>query len=75
VEVVSPNDKASEIEQKIKEWLDFGVDLVWVVYPESQRVHVHSNDRTARILEANETLDGGEVLPGFETSISTLFQS
>jgi Uma2 family endonuclease len=75
VEVVSPNDKASEIEQKTKEWLDFGVDLVWVVYPESERVHVHSKSRTFHVLEGNETLDGGDVLPGFETPISTFFQS
>src|SRR3954447_8935331 len=33
VEVVSPNDAASEIQAKVEEWLGAGAQLVWVLYP------------------------------------------
>lgn len=75
VEVVSPGDRAGEIEQKIQEWLDFGVRLVWVAYPESQRVHVFAgHSGQSRILTAPDKITGGDVLPGFEVSVSAFFE-
>ncbi len=73
VEVVSPSDTAHDIEQKVREWLDFGVTVVWVVYPDSQRVHVFSGDQS-RILSFEDTLDGGEALPDFSTPVSAFFE-
>ncbi len=75
VEVVSPGDRAGEIEQKTQEWLDFGVPLVWIVYPESQHVHVYAGRYDQpRILKAEDKIDGGSVLPGFEAPVGTFFQ-
>jgi Uma2 family endonuclease len=44
IEAVSPNDTAYEVEDKIAQWLGAGVRLVWVLYPETQRVQVHRAD-------------------------------
>src|SRR5919205_3644737 len=44
IEAVSPNDTASELEEKIAQWLSAGVQLVWVLYPETQHVQVHRPD-------------------------------
>ena len=74
VEIVSPNDKADEIEAKVREWLQFGVRLVWVVYPEARRVHVYTTPDHARILEAQDTIDGSAVLPGFSALVSAFFE-
>ena len=41
VEVISPNDLATEIDQKVAEYLGAGVPLVWVVHPEARAVRVH----------------------------------
>src|SRR5262249_28848704 len=40
VEAVSPNDTAYRVEQKVQEYLEAGVRLVWVIYPPTQTVHV-----------------------------------
>jgi Uma2 family endonuclease len=75
VEVVSPSDRASEIEQKTQEWLDFGVPLVWVVYPETQHVHVYAGRHDQpRILTADDAINGGGILPGFEAPVRAFFQ-
>lgn len=75
VEVVSPGDRAGEIEQKTQEWLNFGVPLVWIVYPESQHVHVYAErSDQARILKAEDRIEGGKVLPGFEALVGAFFQ-
>ncbi len=72
VEVVSPTDLAGATDLKTVEWLNFGVEVVWVVYPETRRVYVYARGGS-RILEAEATLSGGETLPGFEVQVRTLF--
>jgi len=72
VEVVSDNDRANEIAQKTREWLDFGVQLVLNVYPDTQQVYRHTPEGI-RVLEIDDTLDGGEALPGFQVAIKTFF--
>ena len=50
IEAVSPNDTAYEVEDKIAQWLGAGVRLVWVLYPETQRVQVHRFNRAGPYL-------------------------
>ena len=44
VEVLSPDDRAADIQEKIDDYLAFGVPCVWVVNPETRRAWVHTND-------------------------------
>lgn len=72
VEVVSPNDSATMIAQKVQEWLNFGVRMVWIAYPIPERLIVHTPTET-RSLEAEDTLHGGDVLPDFSITVKSLF--
>ncbi len=74
VEVISPGNTAAEIESKTREWFAFGVRMVWLVYPKTQRVHVYTAANRSIILNAEDTLDGGEVLPGFNITVSEFFE-
>jgi Uma2 family endonuclease len=73
VEVVSPNDRASEIHAKVMEWLGAGSQLVWVLYPASRTVVAHRPASEARVLQADDRLDGAPVLPGFSCRVGDLF--
>jgi Uma2 family endonuclease len=72
VEVVSPNDKANDIESKISEYLRAGVRMIVFVYPATRSVNVY-RENTIKRLEGEDLLDGGDVLPGFSVRISELF--
>ena len=72
VEVISPYDRASAIRQKIDRYFQYGTRAVWVVYPDSRTIDVHTSDG-ARRLTAHDTLDGGEVLPGFSVKLADIF--
>ena len=74
VEVVSPHDRAAEIEAKVEEWLTFGVSLVWVVYPKTAHVVVYHQDRTSITLKDDDLLDGEDVLSGFSLPIRSIFE-
>lgn len=73
VEVVSPNDSAADVQDKIEEWLNSGVRSVWVVYPDTQTIHVYCSLKQIRILKQGDTLDGGDVLPGFSCVVEKVF--
>lgn len=74
VEVVSPSNAAEEIEDKLKDYFDAGVELVWVIYPRHRRIYVYSTPTEIRLLGEADELDGGKVLPGFKLGIATLFK-
>jgi Uma2 family endonuclease len=75
VEVVSRTNRAVEIEAKLLDYFAAGVSLVWVVYPDSGRVLSYESLKQIRVLDRQDDLDGGPVLPGFRLSIQSLFDA
>jgi Uma2 family endonuclease len=73
VEVLSPNDTAVEVEDKVSEWLEAGTRMVWVVNPRRRTVTVYRTPRGGTILGADDELDGQEVVPGFRCRVASLF--
>ena len=73
VEVVSPDDGADEVEEKVEEYIRAGVKLIWVVYPHIHIVQVHRADGTSGRFRAHDELSGEEVLPGFRCKVEDLF--
>jgi Uma2 family endonuclease len=73
VEVVSPNDVAEDVLNKVKAYLEAGTQLVWVVYPTAGWVVVFEPGGRSRYLTAADDLDGGTVLPEFRLRLRELF--
>ena len=73
VEVVSPNDLAYEIDEKVDEYEAAGVKLVWIVNPATKAVRVHRDDGTVTVLREKDELDGENVVPGFRCRVADLF--
>lgn len=74
VEVLSPDDRVSEVEQKVSEWLEAGSKQVWVVNPKLRTVTVYRSTMDFTVITENNTLDGGEVVPGFHIQVSEIFE-
>lgn len=73
VEILSPGDSWSEIEEKVREYLAGGVRLVWLVDPRERRVTVRYPDRPPRMLATDGVLDGEDVVPGCSLPLEDLF--
>ena len=73
VEVASPSDSRREVNDKAQMWLRNGVRLTWVVHPDTRTIDVHPEDGSVSTLTENDTLDGGDVLPGFTCPVSEIF--
>lgn len=74
VEVISPNDLYYLVEVKVVEWMEAGVQVLWVVNPRTRRVHVHRADGSETTVRENENLSGEGVVPGFGCRVGDLFQ-
>lgn len=72
-EILSPSNTASEVQEKVLEYLDAGTRLVWVIDPQTRVVNTYRSRTDVRLLGELDELDGGEVLPGFRLPVKDLF--
>ena len=74
VEVISKFNTRREMDRKLQDYFAAGVRLVWYVYHSPRReVRVYVNPTEHSVVREDETLDGGEVLPGFRLALADLF--
>lgn len=73
IEVVSPRDTASEVTEKMRRWLEAGVELAWVVDPFSRSITVYRALNDINVLTEKDVLSGESVVPGFECPVAELF--
>lgn len=74
IEVVSPTETAEEVREKVRDFLSAGTSLVWIVYPRTREVIVHTVDGLARAYSVNDTLAFPDILPGFSCPVAELFE-
>jgi Uma2 family endonuclease len=74
VEVLSPSNTPAAMHAKVADYLAAGTRCVWVVDPEAQAVTVYASLLSPRRLGEDETLDGGDVVPGFRARVGEFFE-
>lgn len=74
VEVLSPSDRIGKVMRKIMDYMHNGVDLVWLIDPETRNVTVHRPGKEAYVVEENQEITGEDVLPDFRCLVSELFR-
>lgn len=75
VESISPNDMYEKVMNKVIEHLTAGVRQMWLIWPERRLVMIYSSLTEVKILQENDELDGGDIIPGFRCPVADLFPS
>lgn len=73
VEVLSPDDSWSEVMQKVEEYFSIGTQVVWLVDLRRRQVYLYHSLTEVQHFTIDETLPGGEMLPGFSVPVKELF--
>ncbi|MBI3303332.1 MAG: Uma2 family endonuclease [Deltaproteobacteria bacterium] len=73
VEVISPNDRFDDVQEKVAEYFAAGTRLVWVVHPKTRTVLVYRSLHDVRSLGPDDELSGEDVIPGFTCRVAELF--
>jgi Uma2 family endonuclease len=74
VEVVGDSQTATQLAKKAMEYVRAGTQAVWILDADPRLVMVITADRQLTILGEDDTLDGGDVLPGFSCKVSEFFE-
>lgn len=76
IEVFSPTNqrRRGDFQQRVRDWLDAGVRLLWVIYPDPEYAMAYRPDGSARMVREHESLDGEDVLPGFRLDLGELLR-
>lgn len=69
VEILSPDDRMTDVIAKVQFYLTYGTRLVWLVNPTARNVMVWSSPDVMQIVREDRLLDGGDLLPGFSVAV------
>jgi Uma2 family endonuclease len=73
VELMSPNDSAEKTRAKMREYMDNGARLGWLINRQQQQVEIYRPNREVEILSSPQTLSGEDVLPGFVLDLAEIW--
>ena len=73
VEVMGDDQTPAQLAKKALEYLAAGAKQVWLVDGKAESVIVYSPPNHVSVLAKDETLDGGDALPGFACKVAALF--
>ncbi len=73
IEILSPDQNMARFLDKVQFYLMNGVRLVWVIDPAAATIAVLAPGQEGRTLTAGDSLDGGDVLPGFSVAVDDIF--
>ena len=73
VEVLSPGDRASKVDDKTARWLSLGASVVWLVNAKTRTVQVRFANGQGKLLTENDDLSGDEIVPGFSVRVAEIF--
>ena len=73
VEVLSQGNTEAEMQRKLRDYFEAGTRLIWYVQAATRSVRVYTSPDQEVLLQSDDTLTGGDVLPGFELPLRDLF--
>jgi Uma2 family endonuclease len=73
VDVLSPGNSGLEVEEKLNEYLEAGVLLVWIVNPDRMTIRVYRHDGTTSLYHEKDVIENEPVLPGLRLMIGEVF--
>lgn len=73
IEVISKNDQINEVEEKIIEYFENGVQVVWVIFPKIKKVEIYTSIQVVKICFGDNICSAAPVMPDFNISVNEIF--
>lgn len=73
VEIIGKGQGWRDMVEKAGEYLRMGVDRVWILDPDTERVHVFRSDAEPVIVDRDGRIEDADILPGFSIAVSEFF--
>jgi len=73
IEVLSPSNVMTKIRDKMREYFERGVRMVWLIDPEARTLTVYRSLDEGQVLHEAATVQADDILPGFRCQVADLF--
>jgi Uma2 family endonuclease len=73
IELRSPTDSLDVLREKMREYIDNGAQLAWLIDPEQKRVYIYRPGEPVEELEQPEKISGQPLLSGFELDLREIW--
>jgi Uma2 family endonuclease len=73
IELRSPSDRLSDLQDKMQEYLANGAQLGWLIDPMEKRVYVYRLGQPVEVLDDPPSVNGDPLLPGFVLFVRELW--
>ncbi len=73
IELRSKSDNLRKLQAKMREYMENGARLGWLIDPTEKRVHVYRADKTTEVFENPKTVSGENILRGFELDLTEIW--
>ncbi|MGF1539846.1 MAG: Uma2 family endonuclease [Pleurocapsa sp.] len=74
IELMSPTDDLTELQQKMIEYMNCGVRLGWLINPDDKQVEIYRNGQDKEVLDNPSSLSGESILPNLVVDLSEIFE-
>jgi Uma2 family endonuclease len=75
VEVISPSESVTTIQDKLQSYLTHGTEQIWVIYPAQKQLsqYLHNDPKNIRVYSGDDVLEAETLFPGLKINISEFF--
>jgi len=75
LELLSPNDRLQDTQLKMKEYLECGVKLGWLICPDEKQVEIYRLGQDVEILDSPNSLSGEDLMPSLVVELDEIFEN
>ena len=73
LELMSPSDTLVNVRAKMREYLDNGVKLGWLINPKAKQIEIYRLGQDVELLDSPQSISGEDILPGFTLDLTDIF--
>ncbi len=73
IELRSSTDSLKSLQNKMREYIENGVSLGWLIDPKNRKVFIYCANGETETLDKPETLSGEDILEGFELNVREIW--
>jgi Uma2 family endonuclease len=74
IELRSESDSLAKLQEKMREYIDNGVALGWLIDPTEKRIYVYRAEKDVETLENPSEISGEPVLKGFVLNLKEIWE-
>ena len=71
--LISPSERIGHVQSKVDDYLTYGTEQVWCIYPDKERIVVHFPNWTTKAYNIGDAVPGNDLLSGFLLEVAKVF--